>query len=642
MKRGFRLTLLTLLLLADLLLLPAVARLPGYVLPLGSPPRLTAWQQDWLRRPGLAALTLIAPETPRDLQARQLWLLLQLLMAGPVILLIWPQTWLGPVAREGVPPPDPSGAYGTARWRSLTALRKTLLLTPIRGPARLGIMVGVDREHSPRTAYLVPPPPNNSLILVIGSPGSGKTRRLVLPNLYLLGQATAAGQPASIILTDPKGELYSYTADYFRGLGFQVVTLNLLDPRRSHRYNPLSAVAAAIAAGDFSAASEAAWDLAHAFATVETTAHTREDPFWQNASESVIAAAVLYVASRAPADQRTMTSVYRMITELGKDGGADLDNLFEAVGDYADPARLAYGVTALSEDRTRAGILTTAAVNLRLFADPVVADMTAASDYDLASIGQRPTVVYLLLPDDKSSRNAIAAMHLAQTYTALTRLANSSPGGRLPIPVFWVLDEFANIGRFRDFDKMISVMRGRGMGAMIVLQALQQLEARYGRDLAQVIAANCDTWLFLRTNDQNTAKQISEKLGKYTIRTRTGSASARRVHDWSTSQSDHLTARDLLTPDELLRWPHGQVLLMQAGCEPAKLALADISEWPASLAPGGPPPLRPDPPPGPVWIPTPGSATFASLGSTAIRAEGHDHEATSPSLDHLLVSDPDE
>lgn len=107
MKRSFRLTLLGLLLLADLALLPAVARLPGYVLPIGRSPRLAAWQQDWLRRPGWAALTLIAPQTQVDLQARQLWLLLQLLMAAPVIMLLWPQTWLGPVAKEGVPPPEP-------------------------------------------------------------------------------------------------------------------------------------------------------------------------------------------------------------------------------------------------------------------------------------------------------------------------------------------------------------------------------------------------------------------------------------------------------------------------------------------------------------------------------------------------------
>lgn len=637
MKRSFRFTLLVLLLLADLFLVPALARLPSYVLPLGASPRITAWQQDWLRQPVRAALTILSPETSADYRARHLWLLLQLFIAALAILLFWPQTWLGSVATEGVPPPDPSGAYGTARWRSLKALRQTLWATPLRGAVRLGIMVGVDRERTPRTAYLVPPPPNNALILVIGSPGSGKTRRLVLPNLYLLGQAKAAGEPASIIMTDPKGELYSYTADYLRGLGFNIVTLNLLDPRRSHRYNPLSAVIAALDAGDVSAASEAAWDLAHAFATVETHGNVRDDPFWQNASESVIAAAVLYVASRAPEGQRTMTSVYRMITELGRGGGLDLDLLFEAVADYADPARLAYGITALSEDKTRAGILTTAAVNLRLFADPVVANMTAASDYDLASIGQSSTAVYLMLPDDKSSRNAIAAMHLAQTYTALTRLANSTASGRLPIPVFWMLDEFANIGRFRDFDKMISVMRGRGMGAMIVLQALQQLEARYGRELARVIAANCDTWLLLRTNDQQTAKEISEKLGKYTIRTRTGSASARRVYDWSTSQSDHLTARYLVTPDEILRWPPGQALLMQAGCAPAKLALADISEWPVRLTPGGPPPLRRDPPAESAWIPKPGGPPIAHSA-----APHHDQrQGDQPSLDHLLLTDPD-
>lgn len=635
MKRGFRIFLLGLLLVIDIALLPAVARLVPYVLPVGSSPRWNEWTEAWLRRPIPAAVSLVVPKESQDFEARRLWLILQLLMAAPLIWVLFPNNWLGSSKQEGVPDPHPSGAYGTARWRSPKELKKTLLAMPLKlKEAKLGWVVGLDRETRPTKAFLIPPPPNNALVLVLGSSGSGKTRRLVLPNLFALGQANKIGESNSIILTDPKGELYSYTAAYFRDLGYKVVTLNLLDPQRSDRYDPITAICEAFDQGDYSAASEAAWDVAHSFATVETGANTKEDPFWEKASESVIAAVVLYVAKRGPHGQRTMESVYRMITELGKDGGHGLDDIFEAVKDYADPARLAYGVTALSEDKTRAGILTTAAVNLRLFADPVVARMTAASDYSLSEIGERPTVIYLLLPDDKSSRNAVAAMYLSQTYTALSRLANSSRGGRLPVPVFWVLDEFANIGKFKDFDKMITVMRGRNMAAMIVLQALAQLQARYGKELASVITANCDTWLYLRTNDQQTAEELSKKLGKYTIRTITGSASARRTRDLSTSQSEHLTGRSLLTPDEIIKWPMGKVLIMQAGYDPAKLSLADITQWPVQFVEGGPPPLRQDPPRPQVWIPKPGEE---------MTSQNKAEPAPEPrrTVSHLLIDDSD-
>lgn len=646
---GARLALAALLLALDLLILPAVARIrpppPGR----GSTwfrRDLPAWRDTWLRNPLRSGMMLVRPRTEVDRQARTVWLWMQVLVGTGILMLLWPAA---PI-QAGVPPPDPSGAHGTARWRPASALRFTMRRVRIGGRVEAaGLLAGVDRQREPRTAWLVPgpdsPAPVNPHVLVIGASGAGKTRRLVLPGLWLLGQAKAAGKPNSLVVTDPKGELYAHTADYFRRLGYQVRTLNLIDPRRSDRFNPLTEIAAALERGDVSAASEAAWDLAHVFVSVDQTKQSREDPFWSNAAESMIAAAVLYVARHAPPEHRTPETVYRLVTELGAGGGKMLDVVYLMLEDLSDPAKMAYGVTALSEDRTRSSILTSAAVALRLFADRTVADMTRVSDYDLAAVGREPTVFYLLLPDDKSSRNSLAAVHLQQMYSALTRLAQESPGGRLPVPVYWMLDEFANIGRFRDFDKMISVMRGRNMAVMIVLQALQQLEARYGRETADVIVSNCDTWLYLRTNDHGTAKKISEKLGKYTIRTRTGSSTARRF-DVSTGSNEHLHSRDLLTPDEVLRWQPGQVLIMQAGQQPARLALADLSEWPATkdLRPDGPPPAREDPPAPEPWLP---DLSMLFSGATPAAPPGPSPEpqqepAVEPEEDRSTEPEPDD
>ena len=591
-------------LLVGLCVTPALTRLPGYLFG-DEPGGLQGWVADWLTQPLRAAETLLQPASDADRSGRLAWVAVQTILLVPLLPAIWPEYQSGGRMRA-----DPSGAHGSARWRRPRELTRTLIQTGVRSRPPAGFLAGVDRDRRPGRAWLVPGPHMRSVtnphVLVLGGSGSGKTRRLVLPNLWLLGRAKAAGNLNSIVVTDPKGELYSYTAEYFRRLGYKVRTLNLIDPKRSDRYNPLAEVVNHLDQGDRSAAAEAVWDIAHAFASMDDdkNAH-REDPFWQNAAESIIAASVYYVAANAPREQRNMASVYRLITEYGKDDGSLLDLVFQSIPDLADPARTAYGVTQLSVERTRSSILTTAAVNLRLFADPTVTRMTAASDETFTSIGQEPTVVYLLLPDDKSSRNAIAAIYLQQMYSALTRLANLSPGGRIPVPVFWVLDEFANIGKFKDFDKMISVMRGRGMAAMIILQALQQLEARYGKETADVITANCDTWLFLRTNDHKTAEEISRKLGQYTIRTATGNASFRQ-YETSGGISEQLSGRALLTPDEVLRWQQGHVLVMQAGQHPAHLRLADITEWPARFRPGDPPPVRQDDQDPVPWLPLSG------------------------------------
>lgn len=628
-----RLALLALLIALDVLVVPAVARLPEYLaLTPGQSERLAAWQEEWLYRPAQAARTILRPQTTNDQRAREGWLWLQVIMALPTLLVVWPGTGAPSVRRRGVPPPDLSGAHGTARWRKPQELTQTLLPVHVgrRQPVRVwrrnpvpGLLAGVDRApperlhskssrftpswHCPRTAYLVPGPtaraPINPHVLVLGSSGAGKTRRLVLPNLWLLGQAKAAGAANSIIATDPKGELFKHTARYFTNLGYKVRTLNLLDPRRSHPYDPIREIVAALERGDKTDASDAAWDAGHLFSTIEANRYTREDAIWRQGSQSLIAASILYVAAHAPSGQKTMATVYRLISQYGQDGGELLHHVFNSIRDIADPARLAYAVTGVAQDRTRASILATVVANLRLFADPNVAALTNRSGYDLASVGQEPTVVYLLLPDARSDRNGLAAMYLAQTYSALTRLAEQNAGGRLPVPTFWILDEFANLGQFREFDKWIAVMRGRGMAAMIVLQALEQLAARYGPEVARIITANCDTWLYLRTNDRLTAREISDKLGQYTIRTETGSATLRR---WDVSQgtSEHLTGRPLQTPDEILRWPMGSVLLMQAGQHPAGLRLADVDLWPASFAEGPLPPQRTnDPPQDKPWLP---------------------------------------
>ena len=209
--------------------------------------------------------------------------------------------------------------------------------------------------------------------------------------------------------------------------------------------------------------------------------------------------------------------------------------------------------------------------------------------------------IFLLLPDEGGARNALASRYITQMYSALGALARDN-GGRLWVPVWFLLDEFGNIPRIPGMDTKLTVAAGRGIRFLLALQDLAQLK-KYG-DASQTITGNCDTWLFLRTADVETAKVISAKLGTFTVRTSSHSMQSGSVSGRHT-QSEGATARPLLTPDEVLRWPSGHSLLIQSGEYPADMPLQDLGGWrsaSAAFQPADPPKSR-EAGAVPTWLP---------------------------------------
>lgn len=477
-----------------------------------------------------------------------------------IYLIHWAYRSGWPATRE--PQAARVGTHGSSRWRGDGELKSTLKSVETGKPGSAGVVVG----SNGRRAWATNPKIGNPHILLIGASRSGKSRRVVLPTIWTLASARE-----SMVLTDPKGELYAATSAELRRQGYDVILIDLLEPWRGNQWNPLAKIAQAKERGAADEAASLAWTLGNTLAWAAQG--KAESPFWSQTTEALIASLAIAVAFEAPKGARHPASLYHLLTEYGVDKGEPMDRYFQGLDDR-HPARKAYGTVLLSDSRTRASIATSTAANLRLFSDPAVAWLTAKSDHEPAQAGTKPTAIFLLLPDEDRTRRVVANLYISQLYRDLTGVARRN-GGALPVPVWFLLDEFANVGRLPDMIEKLTVSAGRNIRFLLAVQDLAQITAVYSKEDAGVIGGNCDTWLFLRTNEPETAKIISAKVGNYTVRTTT----LQRRPVGPNSASESATGRPLVTPDEVLRWPVGTSLLMQAGEFSARLPLADLSVW---------------------------------------------------------------
>lgn len=544
------------------------------------------------------------------------WLIATLVIMAMLSAQVWRGSRAGGSGFGG-PPKAGKGEHGTARWRGQNELPASFELFDARKPPAdnpTGIYVG--QGPTPTSAWVLS---SDQHVLIVGSPGSYKTRGVILEAIGVIGSA----KRESLIITDPKGELYAHTAHWLRSQGYAVVRYDLREPSRGNRSNPVGPIVQTLAAGELDRASALAWDVAHLLAGAMEPTQGGGDPYWSQSAEALIAALVLAIAQGQPPPggsepldqtwrwpeerQQHMASVYSTLLAGGA-GGGRLDELI-AQFPPDHPAYKAYGPVLLTVEKTRASILGTAATALRLFGDEETAWLTAEQDHDLAAPGLRTTAVFLVIPDERSTRYPLATLYVQQTLQALAMLADAHEG-RLPVRVNVLMDEFGNLPRIADFDKTVAVARGRGIRLALVLQDLAQLKRHYG-DAAHTIKGSMSTWIYLRTAEIDTAREIATKLGQYTVAAE--NLSVPRVTWWTTSATvgpasttHSLQARDLLTPEEVLRWPLGQALVLQAGQFPTKLPLPDLSAWAATwpdIQHRQPEPeTRPTPAP-PVWRP---------------------------------------
>lgn len=469
------------------------------------------------------------------------------------------------------------GAYGSAKWRHPSSYTKTLARWAAgRQHDAAGLVVGVaDTAKRVRSAWVMH---RDDHAILLGAPGAGKSTFVIMPTLGVLGESGD-----TVMITDPKGELYEASAGLFRRAGYNLIRLDLREPEFSARWNPLTQVALKLKAGRHAEAARAARDLSQVLAA-QGTPNGENGQFWQQSTVSLLTALCLAVADRASEPERHLASVYHTLIST-----KDLDAFFDGFPPE-HPAAQAYGPVRMSKEETRANQLTVAATALQIFADPSVSWLTSGDEIDLARLASPGCAVFVVVPDESSSYYGLASLFVQQVTLALSAAAARRPGQRLEKPVHLLLDEFGNLPRLPEFEKTLAVGRGKGIRITLALQALSQLDDRYGEKTARTMRNACNTWIYLSSNDVDTAELVSQKTGQGTVGTASRSRT-RYAPQGGDQETFGETGRRLLTMDEVLRWPMGEALLLQSGQFPAKLPLRRFDAWPFSF--GSPPNLEP-------------------------------------------------
>jgi len=408
--------------------------------------------------------------------------------------------------------------------------------------------------------------------LCIGATRSGKTRTVVLQSI---ANIALAGE--SMILSDPKGELYQYTYPLLERLGYEVIAIDFKNPLKSHRYNFLEPVIEAIDNNDIAKAIDATWDL-----TSQLVGEPKGERIWTDGEASIIASAIMSVVydNREGKNRKyqNMTNVYYFISEMCKAVGNSMP-IVEYVKKLSPthPAKALLAISEVAPSKTRGSFYTAALTTLRLFTNPLINSMTNVSDYNPKETGNKKRAIFIILPDERTTYYSLASLFVSQHYIELVKSADER-GGRLKNRVNFLLDEFGNFAQIPDFSNKLTVGGGRGIRFNLFLQSFAQLDDKYGKEVAKTIKGNCENWIYLQADDLETLDEISKKLGNYTVATYSLSASHGKYSTPSSSHSINLTHRALLTVDEirLISRPYS---LITSRNNPAIMFSPDLSEW---------------------------------------------------------------
>lgn len=413
---------------------------------------------------------------------------------------------------------------------------------------------------------------DNKHTLCLGNTGAGKTRRILIESLCTLG---LAGE--SIIVSDPKGELYQMTSDFFRKLNYDVNVLDFKTPEKSNRYNFLQPIINAIDNNDIKKAEDLTWDLVEC---IVQKVGSNTDPLWENGEKSIIAGSIMTVLleNKDYKEYQNLTNVYSFISNMcqtDENGYMPLSDYIERLSED-NPAKRIFSISTIAPEKTRSSFFTSALATLRLFTSNSIYTMTNTSDFLLEDIGKRKCIRYIILPDERTTFYKLATLFVSQQYQSLVNLADSR-GGKLQVRNNFILEEFGNFTKIANFENMLTVSRSRNIRFSMFIQSFSQLETKYSKTVAQNIMDNTQVWIYLRTSSFNTAEIISKKIGSYTVSVNSQSNSFSKNSN-NVSESMSLASRSLLTPDEILRFENPYALILQSGQFSAKVEIPDLSK----------------------------------------------------------------
>ena len=390
----------------------------------------------------------------------------------------------------------------------------------------------------------------NANIAVFGASGSMKTRAYCINRIL---QSVAKGE--SLIITDPKSELYEKTSEYLRSQGYEVKVFNLVTPESSDSWNCLTEIG-----GDEL--------MAQLFCDViiKNTGSERGDHFWDSAEMNLLKALVLYVEQGYPPERKNIGQVYTLLTLSSE---KELNSLFEMLPS-THPAKAPFAIFKQASETVRSGVIIGLGSRLQVFQNSKIRSITAYDEIDLELPGKKPCAYFCITSDQDSTFDFLSSLFLSFVFIKLVRYADQHcPGGKLDVPVHVLGEELTACGVIPDLSRKISVIRSRNISMSCVFQNLAGLQNRYPYNQWQEILGNSDIQLFLGCVDELTAKYISDRAGEVSIAV---TSKAKQLGTWRISnytpeyrETSGVGKRKLLTMDEVLRLPINKALIIIRG-----------------------------------------------------------------------------
>lgn len=456
------------------------------------------------------------------------------------------------------------GTYGTSGFMSEAEMYKVLELVPDVSQTK-GIILG---KLDGRAVCLPEKTRMNRNVAVFGASGSMKSRAYARNVIF---QCVARGE--SLIITDPKSELYGDMKLYLEENDYLVRVFNLVDPENSDSWNCLAEI-------------EGQEIMAQLFCDViiKNTGSEKGDHFWDNAEMNLLKALVLYVDQGFPPEGRNIGQVYKLLT-LNTE--KELNSLFDLLP-VSHPAKAPYNIFQQAADSVRSGVIIGLGTRLQVFQNNLICKITSFDEISLTLPGQKKCAYFCITSDQDSAFDFLSSLFMSFVFIKLVKYADKyGEGGRLPVPVHILADELANGGcTIADLTKKISTIRSRDLSISCIFQNLPQMQNRYPDNKWQEIIGNCDTQLFLGCTDEMTAEFISNRTGEVSVAVSTEAKqlNTMRISDYTPEyrQTSSVGKRKLMTPDEVLRLPLDQALIILRGQKVLKVEKFDYTLHPES------------------------------------------------------------
>ena len=396
--------------------------------------------------------------------------------------------------------------------------------------------------------------------LVIGSTGAGKTQTTVLPMVN-----TLAKHDESMIITDPKGEIYEQTSEYLKSLGYNIVLLNFRDPQQGNSWNPMYLPYSLYKAGNIDKSIELLEDLGANI--IKDPSAKGQDPFWENTSADYFTGLSVALFEDAKEEEINLNSI-SLMTTVGEEKLANTTYVKEFFS-YKDPSSTAYtkaSSTLMAPNETKGSILSVFKQKIQLFASRAnLSEMLANNDFDMRDIGKKKTAVFIVIQDEKTTYHSLVTIFLKQCYETLISVAQES-GGKLPHRTNFILDEFANMPPLKDVTTMVTAARSRNMRFTFIIQNFAQLYEVYGKENGETIKGNCGNIVYLISSELSALEEISKMCGEVKSKEKEKTSSTplvtvsdlQRMKQWETIviRIRMMPFKTKLTPNFKMDWGH--------------------------------------------------------------------------------------